>query len=88
MPCDPVIVSPFTQAQFDALVVKVNAAMREQGTTGVGASDLTGVIAHGGVTLQWTYDPAKLTLIIQCTKKPFFISCGYVAGKVKELLEV
>ncbi len=88
MSCDPITVSPFTQAQFDAMVVKVNAAMREQGTTGVDASkDLTGVMSHGGVTLQWTYDPPKEILTIQCVKKPFFISCDFVAGKVKELLD-
>ncbi len=86
MPCEALTFNNLTQEQYAALVKQLNAAMRDQGTTGAGMSDLTGTAAHSGVTITWTYDPASSTLTITCTKKPFYVSCDYVADKIRGML--
>jgi hypothetical protein len=35
-----------------------------------------------GFTLRWSYDVSARTLEIQCSKKPFFVSCGVINGRI------
>jgi hypothetical protein len=38
-------------------------------------SDL-GEASERGFTLKWRYDASEQSLVVQCTKKPFVVSCG------------
>ena len=46
-----------------------------------------GEASSNGVTVKWNYDPAAQTLSLQCTDKPFLVSCGYVNGKIDEAVK-
>jgi len=46
-----------------------------------------GQAARRGFTLKWTYDPTAQTLQIQCSKKPFFVSCRKVNDRIKHMAE-
>jgi hypothetical protein len=46
-----------------------------------------GEASKRGFTLTWTYDPTGQTLQIQCTAKPFFVSCGTVNDRIKRMAE-
>ena len=43
-----------------------------------------GEASESGFTLKWSYDANAQTLEIQCTDKPFFVSCGMVSGRIKD----
>jgi hypothetical protein len=47
----------------------------------------SGEMSKMGFTLKWTYDAAAQTLSIQCTSKPFFITCGTVNGRIEGVAE-
>jgi len=41
-----------------------------------------GEASERGFTLKWRYDPAEQRLVVECTKKPVFVSCGMVAKRL------
>lgn len=76
MACDPQTFT-VTPDQYSALQVQVAKA-------GLVISGDSGQDSYKGCTVSWLYDPTAQTLTMQCLSKPFFVSCGYVNGKIKE----
>jgi hypothetical protein len=35
-----------------------------------------------GFTIKWKYDAGQKSLMLQCTGKPFIVSCGYVNERI------
>jgi hypothetical protein len=75
--CNPLNFSGITPARFTALTAKAQQA-------GVPISGDSGTASQMGVTVTWNFDPAAQTLTIQCTDKPFFISCDTINGKIQD----
>jgi hypothetical protein len=46
-----------------------------------------GEASKRGFRLKWTYDASEETLQIQCTRKPFFVSCDKVNNRIKGAAE-
>lgn len=70
----------FTQARLDGLAQKPSAA-------GIAISGPHGEASKEGFTVSWNFDPARQVLDLQCTKKPFVVTCEYVNGKMQELID-
>jgi hypothetical protein len=49
-------------------------------------SDL-GEASERGFTLKWRYDASDQSLVVQCTKKPIFVSCGMVKNRLNNAFE-
>ena len=71
--------SGITQARFDCLVQKAQAA-------GIAIAGNVGEASKDGVTVRWQFDPANQALELQCTASPFFLSCDTVNGKIQDLV--
>ena len=46
-----------------------------------------GEASRRGFTLKWTYEASEATLQIQCSRKPFFVSCDKVNNRIKGAAE-
>jgi hypothetical protein len=78
--CATQIFDGVTQARFDCLVQKAQAA-------GIVIAGNSGSESREGVTIRWAFDPAAETLELQCTHSPFIISCGTINGKIHDLVD-
>jgi hypothetical protein len=78
--CKPVTFQNITRERFQA----VRARIRAQADVSV-MGDM-GTASGNGFTATWTYNEADQTLSIQCTEKPWFISEGLVADKIRALV--
>jgi hypothetical protein len=47
----------------------------------------SGEASKRGFTLTWRYDPSEQSLVIQCTQKPIFVSCGMVKQRLDDASE-
>src|SRR3954466_12986557 len=43
-----------------------------------------GEASEQGFTLKWRYDPSEQSLVVQCTKKPIFVTCGMVTKRLSD----
>jgi hypothetical protein len=43
-----------------------------------------GEASERGFTLKWRYDPSEQSLLVQCTKKPIFVTCGMVTKRLTD----
>jgi hypothetical protein len=41
----------------------------------------------GGLEFDWNYDGVADVLHVTCTKKPFYVTCGVVESKIRDLVE-
>jgi hypothetical protein len=80
MPCAAQVFSPVTAANFNCIVAKAAAA-------GIKISGNAGEMSESGFTVQWQFDPVANTLSIQCTDKPFIVSCGTVNGRIHDIVD-
>ena len=80
MACATQLFSGITQARFDCLVQKAQAA-------GIAIAGDVGVANKDGITIRWQFDPVGETLEMQCTDSPFFLSCGTINGKIHDLVD-
>jgi hypothetical protein len=78
--CKPITFQNIPRERFQA----IRARIRAQADVSVMGD--TGTASGNGFTATWTYDEAAQTLSIQCTDKPFFISEGLVADKIRALV--
>jgi hypothetical protein len=69
----------FTPSMFAAFAAKIKADI---GIDLAGAT--SGTVEHGSFTFQYTYDPTKLVLNIQCLKKPLFIPASTIVNGIAE----
>jgi hypothetical protein len=69
-----------TPEKWALLVSKANAS-------GLNIQNDSGSASQDGFTFTWDYDPNAQSLAIQCTAKPFFVSCSTVNGKVHEMFD-
>ncbi len=72
--------SGVTQARFECLVEKANAA-------GISISGNSGQASQNGIAIRWLFDPAAQTLELQCMDSPFFISCGMLNSRIHDLVD-
>ena len=78
--CDPVVFMDVTPEAFAEIAANVEKL------TGVPIGAATaGTLNHSGCTLEWQYSPSAWQLNVQCTAKPFFVSCDTVNDKLNEL---
>lgn len=68
----------FTPVMFQAFVSKVKV------DTGVTISADSGVVTHGGFQFSYSYNPAEQMLVLQCLKKPLFLSSTTVLNGLSE----
>jgi hypothetical protein len=78
--CKPVTFKNITRERFQA----IRARIRAQADVSV-AGDM-GTASGNGFAASWIYDEAAQTLSIQCTEKPWFVSEGLVADKIRALV--
>jgi hypothetical protein len=78
--CAPIKFTEITRERFAAIQGRVEAEAHIEivGDTGTASAD--------GVTLIWTYSEPAQTLTLQCTAKPFLVTEGYVANKLRDLV--
>ena len=70
----------FTPAAWNCIVQKA-------GQYGVKISSNSGSAGASGFKFAWNYNPGASTLDIQCTDKPFFITCSQVNSKIHEVID-
>ena len=80
MACKPITFSGITRGHFLAIRARIRAQ------ADVDVSGDTGTASGNGYTADWFYSEPNQSLVIQCTSKPFFISEGLVAGKIRDLV--
>ena len=84
--CAPIKFTEITRERFAAIQGRVEAeAHIDEGFRGDIVGD-TGTASADGVTLIWTYSEPAQTLTLQCTAKPFLVTEGYVANKLRYLV--
>jgi hypothetical protein len=54
--------------------------------SGIDITGDSGTTTKFGVTVTWTYDPQAQELTIQCTEKPFFLSCDDINGRIQNAM--
>ena len=79
--CDAQTFSGVTQAQFTCL------AQKAQSSFGITISTNSGTQSKDGVTVTWNFDHNAQTLTIQCTDKPFFLSCDTIDSQLKSAVD-
>jgi len=72
--------SGITQAGFDCLVTKADAA-------GITISGNSGEATKDGIRIRWLYSPEQQSLELQCLDSPFFISCGSINSKIHDMVD-
>lgn len=80
MACKPITFTGISRDHFLA----IRARIRAQADVEI-AGDC-GTATGNGFTAQWSYSEPNQSLEIQCMSKPFFISEGIVAGKIRDLV--
>jgi hypothetical protein len=78
--CESQTFQNFTQDRFDRLAQKAAGS-------GIAIGGNQGQASQDGVTLRWTFDPANSTLDIECVDAPFFVRCGMINGKIRDLVD-
>jgi hypothetical protein len=51
---------------------------------GINVRGNSGTASAHGFTVHWNYNPANGSLQVQCTAKPFFVSCGTVNSHLND----
>jgi hypothetical protein len=54
---------------------------------GLSIDSNVGEASEHGFTLEWRYDASDESLVVQCTQKPFFVSCGMVTKRLHDEFE-
>jgi hypothetical protein len=73
--------SGVTPEQFTCLIQKA------QSSFGVTISGNSGTASKDGLTVAWDFDLTAQTLTLQCTDKPFFLSCGTINSQIHTLVD-
>lgn len=66
-------------AQFASLM----AAAKSQGIEIDGAEGQT---TQSGITIAWSYVAISSSLTIQCLGAPFYVTCGMIHAKIRDLV--
>jgi hypothetical protein len=78
--------SNFTPAMFTALINKINT---DTGQNIAETLNETVTVTHGSFVFTFNYNPTTAVLMIQCLKKPLFISATMIVnGLAEEVVEV
>ena len=78
MACDPLNYSDVDSSKWECAK---DVVRREYG---IQIESDSGEATERGFTLKWSYDSTAQALQIHCTKRPFFVSCGMVNGRIEE----
>ena len=77
MSCPEISIDQVDQALYDKLLGEAQAAgVKFDGDT----------VTFEGCTFDWLYDSAAQVLHVTCTTKPLLVGCGYIEGKIQELV--
>lgn len=68
-----------SSAQFAFLM----AAAKSQG---IEIDGTDGQTTQSGITISWSYVAATRSLTIQCLRAPFYITCGMIHAKIRDLV--
>jgi hypothetical protein len=79
--CATQVFSDIPQDRFERLAKQVQASI------GVSIDKPEGDASQHGVTIRWKYDAAAQTLELQCMSAPFIVTCGYINGKIHDMLD-
>jgi hypothetical protein len=82
MACKPVKFSDVTRDQFEAIRARIYAQAEE--VTNAGDK---GNASGYGFKVTWTFNEADRSLTFQCVDKPFYLTEGFVAGRIRDLVE-
>jgi hypothetical protein len=80
MSCAEQVFSDVTQAIFDCLAAKAQAA-------DIPIRGNSGQSSKSGATVSWNFDPSNSRLSIRIQKLPFFISCASANNEISSLVE-
>jgi hypothetical protein len=83
MACKAVPFSGITREKFDAVIARVRLQAPDVIVTGD-----QGTASNDQFTVQWSYAEPHQALIVQCMKKPWFVSESSVNSKIRDLVEV
>jgi len=79
MSCPVITLNDISAEKYQVLL----EAAQAQGLNLVGESGSTN---YQDLEFTWSYDPATLTLIIQCVDKPIFIPCSMIESRIRALI--
>jgi hypothetical protein len=79
--CDPVTYSGVDPSKWACVKDGVNRAY------GLSIDSDLGEASERGFTLKWRYDATEQSLLVQCSKKPFLVSCGMVMKRLNDEFE-
>jgi hypothetical protein len=80
--CHPVTFKNVSPRAFRAIVARIRAQAEATEETGG-----TGTASGAGFAARWTYESKDGTLLIQCTRKPWYVAESLVEGKIRSLVE-
>jgi hypothetical protein len=75
--CDPVVFQNITPEQWLTMGARLTALRIE-----VSPADRSDVYVNTA-NLEWTYNPLAQTVTVQCTSKPWVMSCSEVNAKIQ-----
>jgi hypothetical protein len=81
MTCPAQVFRSVTRDQFARIVQKAAAA-------GVVLDGHAGEVTHAAFALKWRFEPATGVFTVQCTRRPFIVSCSTINGRINELMDL
>lgn len=81
MTCPAQVFRSVTRDQFARIVLKAAAA-------GISLEGQAGEVTHSAFVLKWRFEPAAGVFIVQCTQRPFIVSCATINGRINELMDL
>jgi hypothetical protein len=79
MSCPPQAFHSVTPAQFARIVEKAAAA-------GIRIDGSSGELSHLAITIRWRFESETGVFAVQCTRRPFMVSCAQINSRIKELV--
>ncbi|MGO8759345.1 MAG: hypothetical protein ACLQG3_14595 [Terracidiphilus sp.] len=76
-----------TRAKFQAIRARVNAEATTMVNNGDTGSATGSVPLLGQFSVSWAYDEPTQTLVVTPTKKPALVSEGYMASRMRAIVE-
>jgi hypothetical protein len=80
--CKPVTFTAVSRLKFKAIRARIYAQADKTEVLGD-----TGTAEGRGMKATWAYDEKAQTLTVQCVRKPFWMSDGFVKDKMQALVE-
>jgi hypothetical protein len=81
MTCPAQAFNSVTPAHFATIVQKAAAA-------GIHINGNAGEVSHFAATIRWRFDPDTGVFAVQCTRRPFMVSCATMNRRINELVSL